>query len=91
MHKGKTLEELMSEVTKDSGSISEHLSIKDIHTEGEERAMSKVDKCADMWRGYFKPQWTSTNCTIIEPLYSCFTLSFQEMTGACLGSKIQNV
>jgi len=43
MHKGKTLEELMSEVTKDSGNISEHLSIKDIHTDGEERAMSKVD------------------------------------------------
>jgi len=79
MHKGKTLEELMSEVTEDSGNISEHLSIKDIHIEGEERVVSKVDKCVDMGRGYFKPQWTSISCTIIEPLtiYSCLTLSLQ--------------
>jgi len=79
MHKGKTLEELMSEVTEDSGNISEHLSIKDIHIEGEERVVSKVDKCVDMERGYLKPQWTSISCTIIEPLtiYSCLTLSLQ--------------
>jgi len=72
MHKGKTLEELMSEVTEDSGTISKHLSIKDIHTEAEEKVMSKVDKCVDMGRAYSKPQWRGT---VVERLSSAGELS----------------
>jgi len=47
----------------------------------------------DIGEGVLKLHWTSTNCTIILTLvavYSCLTLSFQEMTDACSSSKMQN-